>query len=330
MPLPIVVTYTFGNATTSIPLSQLDSNFTTVVNAVNGIGNGTNALSNVSITGGAISALTTPLSAANGGTGLSSPGTSGNVLVSNGSAWQSSPTSGLNTAIQGAFKNLKVQVTGNSTCNVSCDQIVLYNGSLYSTQSTVSVSISTGSAGANGIETGTSLTQATWYYVWLIYNGTAVAGLLSASSTAPTLPSGYTYYARVGVIRTAAASTNLLGTLQYGRRTQYTLGVAGLGSSYPQIVSAANTSITAASVSSTVPPTGSVLYLFAQNNQNSANLGIYPNSSGSGTNTPFYWSSIVGLTPQWNGSIILESTNIYYYSSAGTLTIYCYGWEDNL
>ena len=49
MPLPIVITYTFANATTSIPLSQLDSNFTTVVNAVNGIGNGTNALSNVSI-----------------------------------------------------------------------------------------------------------------------------------------------------------------------------------------------------------------------------------------------------------------------------------------
>ena len=54
MPLPIVVTYTFANATTSIPLSQLDSNFTTVVNAVNGIGNGSYSLANVSITGGAI------------------------------------------------------------------------------------------------------------------------------------------------------------------------------------------------------------------------------------------------------------------------------------
>ena len=144
MPLPIVVTYTFANATTSIPLSQLDSNFTTVVNAVNGIGNGSYSLANVSITGGAISALTTPLSAANGGTGLSSPGTNGNVLVSNGTAWQSSATSGLNTAIQGAYKNLKVQVTGNSTCIVSCDQIILYNGTLYSTQSIVSVSINTG------------------------------------------------------------------------------------------------------------------------------------------------------------------------------------------
>jgi len=52
MALPISVTYTFATATSAIPLSQLDANFTTVVNGVNGIGNGTNSLSNVSITGG--------------------------------------------------------------------------------------------------------------------------------------------------------------------------------------------------------------------------------------------------------------------------------------
>jgi hypothetical protein len=52
MALPISVTYTFATATSAIPLSQLDANFTTCVNGINGIGNGTNALSNVSITGG--------------------------------------------------------------------------------------------------------------------------------------------------------------------------------------------------------------------------------------------------------------------------------------
>ena len=49
MSLPITIPYTFANATTSIPLSQLDSDFTTVVNAINGIGNGTNSLSNATI-----------------------------------------------------------------------------------------------------------------------------------------------------------------------------------------------------------------------------------------------------------------------------------------
>jgi len=62
MSLPISVTYTFATATSSIPLSQLDANFTTVVNGINGIGNGTNALANVNITGGnaTVSSLTSP------------------------------------------------------------------------------------------------------------------------------------------------------------------------------------------------------------------------------------------------------------------------------
>ena len=52
MALPITIPNTFANATVSIPLSQLDQNFTVVKNAINGIGNGTESLSNVSITGG--------------------------------------------------------------------------------------------------------------------------------------------------------------------------------------------------------------------------------------------------------------------------------------
>jgi hypothetical protein len=49
MSLPITIPYTFANATTSIPLSNLDSNFTTVVNSINGIGNGTNGISNATV-----------------------------------------------------------------------------------------------------------------------------------------------------------------------------------------------------------------------------------------------------------------------------------------
>jgi hypothetical protein len=56
MALPITVPFTFGNATTTQSLSSLDADFSTVYNAVNGIGNGTVSLANVSITGGSISA----------------------------------------------------------------------------------------------------------------------------------------------------------------------------------------------------------------------------------------------------------------------------------
>jgi len=93
MALPISVTYTFATATTAIPLSQLDTNFTTVVNGINGIGNGTNTLSNVVISGGTITGLSAAIPVASGGTGLTSPGTSGNVLTSDGTNWTSSISS---------------------------------------------------------------------------------------------------------------------------------------------------------------------------------------------------------------------------------------------
>jgi len=52
MALPVVIPNTFQNASVSIPLSQLDNNFSTVAVAINGIANGVEALSNVNITGG--------------------------------------------------------------------------------------------------------------------------------------------------------------------------------------------------------------------------------------------------------------------------------------
>jgi len=143
MPLPISIPNTFAGVTTSIPLSQLDNNFTTVVNGVNGIGNGTNSLANVSITGGAIAnasvasanvtitggtisnttvTFSPGLSVSNGGTGYSTltannvilgngtsavqfvaPGTAGFALVSNGTTWVSSPPSAATSVNLQAF-----------------------------------------------------------------------------------------------------------------------------------------------------------------------------------------------------------------------------------
>jgi hypothetical protein len=89
------VNYTFANASTTIPLAQLDANFATPItlgntsiqlgNTVSTLNNLT--LGNVTLSSGNI-AFAIPVSG--GGTGLSSPGSSGNVLTSNGTAWISS------------------------------------------------------------------------------------------------------------------------------------------------------------------------------------------------------------------------------------------------
>jgi len=53
MALPITLSYTFATATGSIPLSQLDSNFSAIVTNVNGMGNGTVSFSAFTNTGNA-------------------------------------------------------------------------------------------------------------------------------------------------------------------------------------------------------------------------------------------------------------------------------------
>ena len=63
----------------------------------------TNGTTAISISTSQIVSLTNALAASSGGTGLTSPGTSGNILTSNGTAWVSSaPAGGGVTSLNGA------------------------------------------------------------------------------------------------------------------------------------------------------------------------------------------------------------------------------------
>lgn len=137
----MAVPYTFAGATSAIPLSQLDSNFATTItlgNTAIQLGNTVSTLNNMTLANVTINSVSTPITAAQGGTGLVtitangvmvgngtgsittvSPGTSGNVLTSNGTAWVSSATvtaSG-NNAFTGAntFYNATGQTFGTAT-----------------------------------------------------------------------------------------------------------------------------------------------------------------------------------------------------------------------
>jgi hypothetical protein len=99
MALPVTVPNTFAGATASIPLSQLDANFDSLSNAINGIANGVETLANVQVTGGSVSNVTITTSNVAGGnianvttsnvalqfysiTGSALGTTSGNVTIS--------------------------------------------------------------------------------------------------------------------------------------------------------------------------------------------------------------------------------------------------------
>jgi hypothetical protein len=68
--------------------------------------------------------------------------------------------------------------------------------------------LNAGTTGANALDTG-SLGASSWYHVFAIGDSTGVnatACLLSLSDTAPTLPSGYDVFRRVGSCRTDGSS----------------------------------------------------------------------------------------------------------------------------
>ena len=134
MSLPVTVPFTFGNATTAQSLSSLDTNFTTITNSVNGLTNGASQINVASISATGTANATTYLrgdgawaTISGGGSGTvtsinanstigftftggpvtssgtltlsgPTPGTSGNVLTSNGTAWVSLASAAAGTA----------------------------------------------------------------------------------------------------------------------------------------------------------------------------------------------------------------------------------------
>ncbi len=124
--------------------------------------------------------------------------------------------------------------------------------------SATSGTIDATTTGANGLDTG-ALASSSWYYAYLISNGTTTSGLVSLSSTAPLLPSGYTYYMRLCSFPTDASS-KFLRVMQVGGRAQY---VVGGGTNTPSIPSFATG--TAGTTTNPAPPTSYVAYVVRGN-----------------------------------------------------------------
>jgi hypothetical protein len=114
----MAVPNTFAGATSAIPLANLDTNFATPItlgNTAIQLGNTVTTLNNITLVNATVSSVSTPITASQGGTGLTTltannvllgngtgsllavaPGTSGNVLTSNGTTWTSAtPAAGV-------------------------------------------------------------------------------------------------------------------------------------------------------------------------------------------------------------------------------------------
>jgi len=159
MPVPNI----FANATSTIPLSQLDANFATTItlgNTAIQLGNTVSTLNNMTLANVTITGVASPITVAQGGTGATSltannvvlgngtstvqvvaPGTSGNVLTSNGTTWLSSAanvTLGNTTISVGGTAN----TVGNLT--LSNTTVTNYTETLFSATGNTTISLSNG------------------------------------------------------------------------------------------------------------------------------------------------------------------------------------------
>lgn len=236
--------------------------------------------------------------------------------------------------------NVKILVTSTTQATVTADVITMIDGSgNVKVFRALSDTPSTGcSNAASCMDTGSPGTDR-WLQVWAIgkTDGTVKAIYTAAAApTAPTLPSGYTYYQRLGALR-VNSSAAFIRTYQYNARTQIALKSGTNTTVYPILVPASTGNIStptlvSISVAACVPPTASTIYL--QNAQlDSSFNGIIagPNALGTGIGSYTQPKALMNNAAYGvgYGGFLLEDTNIYA-ATQSQAQVHCVGWEDNL
>lgn len=246
--------------------------------------------------------------------------------------------------IGAAFKNLIVgnvagpqgftaPATPNVQYRVTADAIVLADGSgnalnVQGLNVTADLSVS----GVNGLDANT-VTANTNYFLWVIGTpgGSTISGLWSLSATAPTLPAGYTFKARVSWGRTNASS-QLARVLQQGRRAQYVVS-ASVTTALPIIASGTSGNIatptwTPFAIASFVPSTASVIRCVL--GAAAAGAMVAPNANYGASTSTSNPPPLVASAGNEVGDISLESGNVFYASGVASGVLACLGWEDNI
>jgi hypothetical protein len=216
---------------------------------------------------------------------------------------------------KGYFSNLRaVNNTGSpdSQINITCDYMILLNASnAIHEASSVSVTANIAATGANGRDTGTEAAN-TWYYLWVISDGTTPAALLSLSSTAPTMPGGYGYKRLVGAIRNDGSS-NFLRFNQMGEWTYYRAMKSVLSGGTA-------TSWTSVSIATFVPPSATEASVRLYATVTADTGGVFQASLGHESGTAYasaaYYFSAANLDNIWDTvstAIPLPTAQTVYY-----------------
>ena len=209
----------------------------------------------------ALSTLSSAIAVADGGTGVSSVPTNGQLLVGNGTGYAVASLSnrggiqivnGSGTIALGAIERGHLSGFTMSTAGSSATMTIAAGQATDSTNAAVitlgsSLAKTTGawSVGAgNGCLDTSSIANNTWYHFYAIYRSdTLVVDVLcSLSATAPSMPSGYTHQRRLGAGRTDGSS-NWTAFNQFGDEFLWSTSVLDVNTTNPG-TSAVSSSLT--------------------------------------------------------------------------------------
>lgn len=232
--------------------------------------------------------------------------------------------------VKSSFKNLNIFYSSITQAVIVADEAILENSTGQTYKATaVNLPVNTGTSGAGGLDTG-SLAASTWYFLYLIYNGTTVNTLMSASATAPTLPGGYTFITGpIGTFR-LDGSVHIIGFQQYNRSWQYRVG-QNL-SQLPSLASGSSGSPSTPTFTSTAWATIAPSIITKMNLQvyslGASQVVIAPNNSYGAINTSSQPPGVNIAAVQTLVSLIPESANVFYASN-GTGGVNVLGFELN-
>ena len=239
--------------------------------------------------------------------------------------------------VQGASRKLVIETTGTSApITITADAVTVKNSAdAYRTLRNVSLSVSLATSGSNGLDTG-SVAISTWYFVYVIWNETTVEGIASLSATAPTLPTGYTYSARIGAVYTDGTANKYPLAIKQMDKTAWYKVVAGSNStSQPTIQSGATGNIsgptwTTKATGTFVPTTATSIKLVSRVTGGQAIMVAPQNTYGdfsAAPNVPPIITAQTGTNSATINEIPLITTDIYVAANGGILN--CAGWVDS-
>ena len=192
-----------------------------------------------------------------------------------------------------AHENLIITRPTAATVDIDADTVLLKTtGGLAYRATSVDLTVNITSSGANGLDTG-SEASSTWYYLWVIYNGTTVAGLISTDSAIGDIsfPSGYTYAGLVGAFYNDSGD-DILDFRQKGHRSIFDVMVQDYNG---------NLTTSNDTYGLTAPPNTIAFLVFSHGGGSSGNYSL--------------------AQPTWQSDGVPAATNFNAFSTSGDNTV---------